>query len=109
MIDAEGKLIQKFGESGSREGQLDDPEGIDWSHNGRLYVADKGNNRVSVFGLDGVFIKALGQAGLEEEQRLEDPVQAFVDDNPKHPLVSDAQQVIVELADSTCQQNTAVC
>jgi len=79
IIDAEGNLIQRFGESGSREGQLDSPAGIDWSHNGRLYVADKGNNRISVFGLDGVFIRAMGQTGLKEEQRLEEPIQVFVD------------------------------
>ncbi len=79
VIDSKGKLIQKFGESGSREGQLDEPVGIDWSHNGRLYVADKGNNRVSVFGLDGVFIKAFGQIGLAEEQRLDEPLQVYVD------------------------------
>ena len=79
IIDAEGNLIQKFGESGSDEGQLASPAGIDWSHNGRLYVADKGNNRISVFGLDGVFIKAMGQRGLKESKRLEEPVQVFVD------------------------------
>jgi len=37
VIDAEGSLIQKFGENGSRQGQLEGPAGIDWSHNGRLY------------------------------------------------------------------------
>ncbi|MBE9559146.1 MAG: hypothetical protein IMF15_00090, partial [Proteobacteria bacterium] len=79
LIDGEGNLIQKFGENGSREGQLSDPEGIDWSHNGRLYVADKGNNRISVFGLDGVFIKAIGQIGIAEEKRLEEPAQVYVD------------------------------
>lgn len=79
IIDDEGKLIQKFAESGSREGQLDEPMGIDWSHNGRLYVADKENNRISVFGQDGVFIMAFGQQGLNEEQRLYEPVQVYVD------------------------------
>lgn len=79
IIDSEGKLIQKFGESGSREGQLDEPTGIDWSHNGRLYVADKGNDRISVFGQDGVFIMALGKTGLQEEQQLQEPVQVYVD------------------------------
>jgi len=79
IIDAEGNLIQKFGESGSEEGQLASPAGIDWSHNGRLYVADKGNNRISVFGLDGVFIKAIGQRGLKESEQLEEPEQVFVD------------------------------
>jgi len=79
VIDDEGNLLQKFGEGGSREGQLDSPAGIDWSHNGRLYVADKGNDRISVFGLDGVFIKAFGHIGLKSEQRLDDPLQVYVD------------------------------
>ena len=79
VIDGEANLIQKFGESGSREGQLDNPEGIDLSHNGRLYVADKGNNRISVFGLDGVFINAFGKTGLSEDKRLEEPTQVYVD------------------------------
>ena len=79
VIDGEGKLIQKFGESGSREGKLDNPQGIAWSKNGRLYVAEKGNNRISVFGLDGVFIRAFGRQGLKEELRLEEPVQVYVD------------------------------
>ncbi len=79
VIDKEGGLIQKFGESGSGEGQLDSPAGIDWSHNGRLYVAERGNNRVSVFGFDGVFIKSIGQKGLKESHRLEEPSQVYVD------------------------------
>ncbi len=79
IVDITGRLIQKFSESGSREGQLDEPQGIAWSHNGRLYVADKGNNRISVFGLDGVFIKAIGRAGLPDEHKLQQPVQVFVD------------------------------
>jgi len=79
VIDAEGNLIQKFGESGSRQGQLEGPAGIDWSHNGRLYIADKGNNRISVFGLDGVFIKSIGRHGLSEDQRLEEPSRVNVD------------------------------
>ena len=79
VIDGEANLIQKFGESGSREGQLDNPGGIDLSHNGRLYVADKGNNRISVFGLDGVFINAFGKTGLSEDKRLEEPTQVYVD------------------------------
>lgn len=79
VIDGEGNLIEKFGESGSRQGQLKSPAGIDWSHNSRLYIADKGNNRISVFGLDGVFITTIGQVGLADEQRLDEPDQVYVD------------------------------
>lgn len=55
------------------------------------------------------FALGISQGGMGDIPASRQTLQAFVDDNPKHPLVSDAQQVIVELADVTCQQNTAVC
>jgi tetratricopeptide (TPR) repeat protein/DNA-binding beta-propeller fold protein YncE len=99
VIDAEGNLIQKFGERGSREGQLKSPSGIDWSHNGRLYVADKGNNRISVFGLDGVFIKSIGQHGIDKEQRLVEPVQVYVDLNERVYVLEKRDSGIVSIFD----------
>ncbi len=99
IIDDEANLIQKFGESGSREGQLDEPEGIDWSHNGRLYVADKGNNRVSVFGLDGVFIHAFGKTGLSEDKRLKEPVQVHVDLKERIYVLEKREKGIVSIFD----------
>ena len=99
VIDGEGNLIQKFGESGSREGQLDNPEGIDWSHNGRLYVADKDNNRISVFGLDGVFIKAIGKIGLGEDERLKDPTQVYVDFKERVYVLEKRDNGIVSIFD----------
>jgi len=99
VIDGEGKLIQQFGESGSGEGQLNKPSGIDWSHNGRLYVADTGNNRISVFGLDGVYIRSIGQAGLDKEQRLVEPVKVFVDRNERVYVLEKRNNGIVSVFD----------
>jgi tetratricopeptide (TPR) repeat protein/DNA-binding beta-propeller fold protein YncE len=99
VIDGEGNLIQRFGESGSREGQLNRPSGIDWSQNGRLYVADTGNNRISVFGLDGVFIRSIGQAGLDKEQRLVEPVQVYVDLNESIYVLEKRNNGIVSIFD----------
>ncbi len=79
ITNLKGELIKKFGENGELEGQLDEPAGIAWSMNGRLYIADKANNRVSVFGQDGVFIQSIGRVGLQEEFQLEEPVQVNVD------------------------------
>ena len=79
ITDAEGKLIQPLVGEGSDVGQINNPAGIAWSANRRLYVADKANNRISVFGNDGVFIHAIGRVGVKERQRLDEPFQVFVD------------------------------
>ena len=74
-ISLKGQLIKKLISSGSDEGQLDNPGGIAWSANRRLYVANTGNERVSIFGDDGVFIQSIsGRNGASFE-----PVQVFVD------------------------------
>ena len=74
-ISLKGQLIKKLVSGGSEEGQLSNPGGIAWSANRRLYVANTGNDRVSIFGDDGVFIQSItGRNGASFE-----PVQVFVD------------------------------
>lgn len=56
------------------------------------------------------FALGISQGGMGDVPASKRTLQAFVDDNPKHPLVIDAQQVIAELGDSSCgQTNTAIC
>ncbi|MEW6646849.1 MAG: tetratricopeptide repeat protein [Pseudomonadota bacterium] len=76
IIDGKGAVILKFGDSGNAEGRLSAPAGLAWSQNRRLYVADKGANRISVFGPDGVYIRTLGG---QEGARLDTPEQVYVD------------------------------
>ena len=54
-ISTSGKFISKFGSCGSGNGQLSTPRGICLDRNGRVYVSEYGNNRVSVFEADGTF------------------------------------------------------
>lgn len=53
--------LSEFGEAGSGAGQLQEPGGIDIGPEGRVYVADYGNNRVDVFAPGGAFLFALGR------------------------------------------------
>ena len=39
----------------------------------------------------------ISQGGMGDITASKKNLQAFVDDNPKHPLVADAKQVIAEL------------
>ena len=59
-----GKFMAKFGSDGSGPGQLHSPYGItiDTAGTGLVYisVSEGGNNRVSVFTSDGVFVSSFG-------------------------------------------------
>jgi sugar lactone lactonase YvrE len=54
-ISASGQFISKFGSDGSGDGQLCTPRGICLDRDGRVYVSEYSNNRVSVFEGDGTF------------------------------------------------------
>jgi len=79
IIDLEGNLIVRIAKEGSAYGQIEDPHGVAYSVNRRVYVADTDNNRVTVFGSDGVFLHAIGKQGIAEDIRLDEPVGVFVD------------------------------
>jgi hypothetical protein len=59
---SEERELRKLGGPGSGEGELSSPVGLAIGQN-QLYVADADNNRVSVFALDGVFSKFIGEKG----------------------------------------------
>ncbi len=54
---ADGSHITSFGSPGSGPGQFRVPHSIRVSHDGRVYVADRENNRVQVFTGDGTFLE----------------------------------------------------
>ena len=59
------KLVRRTGTYGGGEGQLNSPRGLCIDYNGDVYVADRDNNRVSVFSKDLNFLKHLGTQQLE--------------------------------------------
>ena len=59
-FDMGGKYLLQFGSKGARPGQLSSPRGITL-HNDRLYIADSGNKRVSVFQTTGQFCHTIGE------------------------------------------------
>ncbi|MFN2189034.1 MAG: 6-bladed beta-propeller, partial [Candidatus Promineifilaceae bacterium] len=57
--------IQVFGSQGSSPGQLESPRNAAIGPDGRLYVADSGNNRIEVFDGDGSYVTHFGVPGTE--------------------------------------------
>ena len=51
-----GEFVSKFGSQGSGDGQLNQPRGLCVHKDGRVFVSDSGNNRVSIFKADGTFL-----------------------------------------------------
>ncbi len=56
VYDVYLKVELKFGNYGVHEGQLSAPEGVEFSKDGRIWVADTGNQRVQVFSATGAWL-----------------------------------------------------
>ena len=59
----EGRFITAWGTSGSEPGNFDTPHSIAIDSQGRVFVADRGNNRVQIFDGDGNFVDEWTQFG----------------------------------------------
>lgn len=63
-FDRAGKLIKEWGKLGSGPGEFNQPHALAMDSTGRLFVADRTNNRVQVFDQEGKFLaetKAFGR------------------------------------------------
>jgi hypothetical protein len=59
----EGKFIKAWGKQGSEPGEFNNPHSLAMDSKGRLFVADRGNNRVQIFDQDGKFLEEWKQFG----------------------------------------------
>ena len=59
----DGTFIKEWGEKGAAPGELDGAHGLAFDSRGRLFVADRGNQRIQIFDQDGGFIDAWTQFG----------------------------------------------
>jgi DNA-binding beta-propeller fold protein YncE len=72
----DGMLIKSWGKLGTGPGEFDQPHSLAFDSKGRLYVADRNNNRIQVFDQDGNFIS--------EMQQFSRPSGVFID---KHDII----------------------
>ena len=72
VFDLNGTFKRKFGSSGTGDGQLRRPISIFVNSNGlngpEVYVGDYDNNRISVFDLNGTFLRRFGAYGNNTTQ-----------------------------------------
>ena len=80
------ELVIRTGTKGSEEGQFNSPQGLCIHYNGDVLVADNGNNRVSVFSKDLLFISNIGIGQLKDPTDVKltpDSVVVVLDASPK--------------------------
>ncbi|HUX87912.1 MAG TPA: peptidyl-alpha-hydroxyglycine alpha-amidating lyase family protein [Chloroflexota bacterium] len=70
-FSSDGTLIQSWGQPGTGPGQFNLPHGICVAADGRVFVADRENDRVQIFSPDGEFI--------EQWTQVQRPTQIFID------------------------------
>lgn len=75
--------LSSFGEFGGGPGQLDAPKQMAVAPDGDVYVADSGNDRISVFAGDGSFLRTFGGGRLSQpgDVALDGGGRAFVADS----------------------------
>jgi sugar lactone lactonase YvrE len=59
----DGKFIKTWGRKGSGPGEFDQPHSMAMDAKGRLFIADRANNRIQIFDQDGNFIDQWKQFG----------------------------------------------
>lgn len=62
-FDAHGKFIKQWGKPGSGPGEFNNPHALAFDGKGRLYVADRANNRIQIFSQDGKLLDEWKQFG----------------------------------------------
>jgi hypothetical protein len=62
-FDSNGKFLKQWGKPGSRAGEFNNPHALAFDGQGRLYVADRANNRIQIFTQDGKLISEWKQFG----------------------------------------------
>jgi sugar lactone lactonase YvrE len=60
-FDKTGKFIKAWGKKGSAPGEMDGPHTLAMDSRGRLFLGDRGNNRIQIFDQDGNFIDQWAQ------------------------------------------------
>lgn len=84
-FDRRGRFVASFGATGTGPGQLRTPHNLAIDSQGRLFVADRQNNRLALFAQDGRFIAAWTQFGRPSGVFINTHDRLYVSDSQSSP------------------------
>lgn len=79
-FDANGNYLIEWGEPGSGPGEFDAPHGLAMDSQGRLFVADRGNNRIQILSPEGEVLDIWTQFGRPSGIWIDENDRIFVAD-----------------------------
>jgi 6-bladed beta-propeller len=82
-FDKDGKFLKVIGKMGSGPGEFIEPHGLAMDSAGRLFVADRSNNRVQILDQDGGFIAEWKQFGRPSGVFIKDDILYVSDSESK--------------------------
>ncbi len=103
--------LSSFGDFGGGLGQLDSPAQITLGPGGDLYVADSGNDRISIFAQDGTFLKTWsGSLSEPQDVAFAPNGRAFVADkgNDRVDVLSAAGEPLNEFGEGELTDPTGI-
>lgn len=77
----DGTFLLSWGQFGEGEGEFRTPHGMAFDSQGRLFVADRGNNRVQIFDQNGAFLDAWHQFGRPNDVLIDRDDTMYVIDS----------------------------
>ena len=80
-LSSDGTFIKAFGGTGYGPGQLRGPHAIAMDAEGRLFVADRQNQRIVIYDQDGNYINRWTQFGMPSDIAIDDNGRIYVADS----------------------------
>jgi DNA-binding beta-propeller fold protein YncE len=84
----DGKFIKAWGKEGKGPSEFDEPHGLAMDSQGRLFVADRANNRLQIFDQDGKFLAEWKQFGRPSGVAIDKNDTIYVADSQSNEKVN---------------------
>ena len=81
----DGRFIKTWGKRGTAPGEFDTPHTLSMDSRGRLFVGDRGNNRIQIFDQNGTFLDEWKQFGRPSGTFIDQYDTLYVADHQSDP------------------------